>query len=89
MQDYSGAMMRPDPVQFRHAKLATCTWCGAPLGRNVMLKTLAAVFCSRPCEIEANAWLYLEMCEIEVTLPTGLAADEDESDTREDRSGNL
>jgi hypothetical protein len=29
------------------------------------------------------------MCEIEVTLPTGLAADEDESDTREDRSGNL
>ena len=88
-RDYSGAMMRPDLVQYRDTKPATCTWCGAPLGHNVMPKTIAAVFCSRPCEIEANAWLYLEMCEIEVTLPTGLPADEDEYDTREDRSGNL
>jgi hypothetical protein len=71
------------------AKLTACSWCGSRLGRNVMPKPVAAVFCSRPCEIEANSWLYLEMCEIEVTLPTGLPADEDEFDTREDRYGNL
>jgi hypothetical protein len=71
------------------AKPTTCAWCGAPLGRNVMPKPIAAVFCSRSCEIEANSWLYLEMCEIEVTLPTGLPADEDGYNTPEDCHGNL
>jgi hypothetical protein len=68
-------------------KLTACAWCGAALGQNVMPRPVAAVFCSRPCEIEANAWLYQEMCAIEVTLPTGLPADE--HDTPEDRYGNL
>ena len=81
--------MRPGLYPSVDAKPTTCTWCGAPLGRAVMPKPAADVFCSRHCEIEANAWLYLEMCEIEVTLPTGLAADEDEYDTPEDRYGNL
>lgn len=81
--------MQPDLYRSADAKPTTCTWCGAPLGHNVMPKPVATVFCSHPCEIEAKAWLYLEMCEIEVTLPTGLAADEDEHDTPEDRYGNL
>jgi len=50
-------------------KLTTCTWCGAPLGRNVMPAHSAKVFCSRRCEIEGNFWLYQEMCVIEITLP--------------------
>jgi len=29
----------------------------------------AIVFCSRRCEIEANFWLYQEMCVIEITDP--------------------
>lgn len=29
----------------------------------------AIVFCSRRCEIEANFWLYQEMCVIEITHP--------------------
>ena len=89
LRAYAGAIMLPDLERYVDAQPAACTWCGAPLGRNVMQKPAAAVFCSHPCEIEANAWLYLEMCEIEVSLPTGLAADEDEYDAREDRYGNL
>jgi len=30
----------------------------------------AKVFCSRRCEIEANFWLYQEMCVIEITHPS-------------------
>lgn len=86
---YAGAIMLPDLDRYCDAILTSCIWCGSPLGRNVLPKPAAAVFCSHSCEIEANSWLYLEMCEIEVTLPTGLPADEDEYDTPEDRYGNL
>jgi hypothetical protein len=49
--------------------LTTCTWCGGQLGKNVLPRGCAIVFCSRHCEIEANYWLYQEMCVIEVTHP--------------------
>jgi endogenous inhibitor of DNA gyrase (YacG/DUF329 family) len=49
--------------------LTKCTWCGAQLGQNIMPAGAAIVFCSRRCEIEANFWLYQEMCAIEIMHP--------------------
>jgi hypothetical protein len=66
---YSGATMQSDRYRPGNATLITCTWCGAPLGQNMMPARVAAVFCSRPCEIEANFWLFQEMCVIELTHP--------------------
>jgi hypothetical protein len=61
--------MLPDPYLPEEGTLTTCTWCGAQLGQNVMPKRSASVFCSRRCEIEANFWLFQEMCAIEIIHP--------------------
>jgi len=61
--------MQTDRYLSDDSSLTTCTWCGAQLGQNVMPTSSAAVFCSRRCEIEANFWLYQEMCVIEITYP--------------------
>ena len=50
-----------------HDALTVCTWCGAPLGQNVMPKQSAKLFCSRSCEIEGNFWIFQELCAIEIT----------------------
>jgi hypothetical protein len=76
---YSGRTMQTDPYLPGDATPATCVWCGAPLGQNVMPARVAAVFCSRPCEIEANFWLFQEMCVIEITHPP--VSPEDPRDT--------
>jgi hypothetical protein len=56
-------------------KLTSCTWCGGVLGNSVLPARSAIVFCSRRCEIEANYWLYQEMCVIEITRPLRSAGD--------------
>jgi len=49
--------------------LTCCTWCGEPLGQNVMPARSATLFCSRKCEIEGNFWVFQELCAIEITHP--------------------
>jgi len=64
--------MLPDPFlpePEEPAPSTKCTWCGEELGRNVVPARSATVFCTRRCEIEANFWLYQEMCVIEITHP--------------------
>jgi hypothetical protein len=50
-----------------HDALNTCTWCGAPLGQNVMPPQSAKLFCSRSCEIEGKLWIFQELSVIEIT----------------------
>jgi hypothetical protein len=47
----------------------SCSWCGDVLGESLLPPEVAALFCSRRCEIEANFWLYQEMCAIEISHP--------------------
>jgi hypothetical protein len=61
--------MLPDPYPPDEDKLSTCTWCGGQLGQNPMPRHSSNLFCSRRCEIEANIWLYQELCVIEITHP--------------------
>ena len=53
------------------AALTTCLWCNQPLGQkqSFMPRSKAGYFCSRLCEIEANFWLFQELCAIEITHP--------------------
>ena len=55
----------PDDIQ----ALTVCTWCGEPLGQNVMPAKSAKLFCSRRCEIEGTFWVFQELCAIEITHP--------------------
>jgi len=64
------APMQSDRYLPDDGSLTNCTWCGAQLGQNVMPERSASVFCSRPCEIEANFWLYQEMHAIEIMHPS-------------------
>jgi endogenous inhibitor of DNA gyrase (YacG/DUF329 family) len=61
--------MAPKPFLPDEGTLTVCTWCGERLGQTVMPRGSAIAFCSRRCEIEANFWLYQEMCVIEITDP--------------------
>jgi hypothetical protein len=61
--------MQSDRYHPVDAAPSACTWCGAPLGQNVVPRRIATVFCSRPCEIEATFWLFQEMCVIEISQP--------------------
>jgi endogenous inhibitor of DNA gyrase (YacG/DUF329 family) len=56
-------------------KLTSCAWCGGMLGQSALPKRTAHVFCSRRCEIEANYWLFQEMCVIEITNPSQSTGD--------------
>jgi hypothetical protein len=62
--------MQSDRYSPDDGKLSSCAWCSAEMGENALPAKSAAVFCSRRCEIEANFWLYAEMCAIEITHPT-------------------
>jgi hypothetical protein len=58
--------MRPNR-QSPQAK-TSCIWCSVGLG-SAAPKGRAVGFCSRRCEIEANFWLFQELCAIEITYP--------------------
>jgi hypothetical protein len=65
-------MMYPNRYSSNEAALADCLWCRAPLGQDATPKNpkmKAQTFCSRRCEIEANFWLFQELCAIEITHP--------------------
>ena len=49
----------------------TCLWCNTALKQkqNAGQRSKVYYFCSRRCEIEANFWLYQELCAIEITHP--------------------
>ena len=51
--------------------LCTCLWCNSALkqSKNAGPKSKVYYFCSRRCEIEANFWLFQELCAIEITHP--------------------
>jgi endogenous inhibitor of DNA gyrase (YacG/DUF329 family) len=61
--------MQSDRYLPDYGTLTTCIWCGAQLGQSVMPNDSASLFCSHRCKIEANYWLYQEMCVIEITHP--------------------
>lgn len=70
MRGYSGCTMSSESELPNEVTLKNCAWCDGTLGANVMPAKSAKVFCSRRCEIEANFWLYQEMCVIEITHPS-------------------
>ena len=51
--------------------LGTCLWCNTALkqSKNAGPQSKVCYFCSRRCEIEANFWLFQELCAIEITHP--------------------
>jgi hypothetical protein len=52
-----------------------CIWCSVGPGKRVAAANQSN-FCSRRCEIEANFWLFQELCEIEITHPPGWHQDD-------------
>lgn len=67
-------MMYPNRYSSNEAVLTECLWCRAPLAKigkphGAMPRIKATTFCSRRCEIEANFWLFQELCAIEITHP--------------------
>jgi hypothetical protein len=67
--------MHPNRHRPRGAEPAPCIWCNVGLGKRTNPRTSPISFCSRRCEIEANFWLFQELCEIEITHPPGWQED--------------
>ena len=71
---YSGIIMQSNRYSPLNTALATCLWCNTALkkSQNAGPKSKVYYFCSRRCEIEANFWLFQELCAIEITYPREL-----------------
>jgi hypothetical protein len=60
--------MSSGPENSDQERLHVCAWCGGAIGRECPPARGVALFCSRRCGIEAQFWLYQELCAIEIEL---------------------
>jgi hypothetical protein len=61
--------MVPEFHNPEESPLNHCSWCGDGLSESLLPPEVTAAFCSRRCEIEANFWLYQQMCAIDIPHP--------------------